>query len=57
MEIEAVQFLNSPFASFHLVPITLISNLLSIALNICTHMNVTTKDLHPYKTTDETVVR
>jgi len=56
MEIQAVQLLNSPVASFHSVPNISLSNLLSIALNICTHLNVTAQVLHPNNTTDETVV-
>jgi len=56
MEIQVVHFLNSPVASFHLVPDIFLSNLLSITLNICTHLNVTAQALHPYKPTDETVV-
>ena len=56
MEIQAVQLLNSPVASFHSVPNIFLSSLLSITLNIFTHLNVTAHVLHSNNTTNETVV-
>lgn len=58
MEIQVVQFLNSPVALFNLVPNTSIflSSLPSITLNLCTLLIMRVQVSHPFQTTDEIVV-